>query len=92
MFKKTTTEQLSVRQLEELAKTSTATSDQKSTSKINDSTSIELERIRKEISALIGTKVDISRNNKGQGKIVIAFANDRQFNDIYDLLRDIDKN
>ncbi len=92
MFRKTVADQLSVRQLEELAKTPSAKVNQKSNPKINDATSIELERIKKEISALVGTKVDISRNNKGQGKIVIAFANDRQFNDIYDLLRDIDKN
>lgn len=92
MFKKTITDQLSVRQLEDLSKASSAPSAQKSAPKINDATSIELERIKKEISGLIGTKVDIARNNKGQGKIVISFANDKQFNDIYDLLRDIDKN
>ncbi len=92
MFKKTVANQSSVRQLEEMAKTPNAVVEHKATPKINDATSIELERIKKEISALVGTKVDIARNNKGQGKIVIAFANDRQFNDIYDLLRDIDKN
>jgi ParB family transcriptional regulator, chromosome partitioning protein len=92
MFKKTMNDQLSVRQLEDLSKSSTTLPAQKNAPKINDATSIELERIKKEISGLIGTKVDIARNNKGQGKIVISFANDKQFNDIYDLLRDIDKN
>jgi ParB family transcriptional regulator, chromosome partitioning protein len=92
MFKKTVSDQLSVRQLEDLSKSSTTPPAQKSVPKINDATSIEIERIKKEISGLIGTKVDIARNNKGQGKIVISFANDKQFNDIYDLLRDIDKN
>jgi ParB family transcriptional regulator, chromosome partitioning protein len=72
MFKKTMNDQLSVRQLEDLSKSSTTLPSQKNAPKINDATSIELERIKKEISGLIGTKVDIARNNKGQGKIVIS--------------------
>ena len=37
---------------------------------------------RKKISSLLGTKVDIQRNDKGKGKIVINFGNDKEFNDI----------
>ncbi|HRG66008.1 MAG TPA: hypothetical protein PLV12_09390, partial [Saprospiraceae bacterium] len=58
--------------------------------KLGGSTSVELERIKKEISSLLGTKVDITRSDKGKGKIVINFNNDKEFNDIYDQLREID--
>ncbi len=43
-----------------------------------------IERLR----GKLGTKVDINRNNKGAGKIVIKFNTDREFNFIMDLLDD----
>jgi ParB family transcriptional regulator, chromosome partitioning protein len=91
MYRKTITDQLSVRQLEDYAKAPNP-KNENTAPVLNDAVSIELERIKKEISALMGSKVEIQRGSNGKGKIVIAFANDKQFNLIYDLLRDIDKN
>jgi ParB family transcriptional regulator, chromosome partitioning protein len=91
MYRKTITDQLSVRQLEDYAKTPNP-KNENTAPVLNDAVSIELERIKKEISALMGSKVEIQRGSNGKGKIVIAFSNDKQFNLIYDLLRDIDKN
>ncbi len=92
MFKKSVSEQLSVRQLEELSKNPSSSKASDVSEKPKDATTIELQRIIKELSALIGSKVDIVRNNKGQGKIVIPFSNDKEFNELYDILRDIENN
>lgn len=93
LYRRAKAEEMSVRQMEDAARQLTssgaATSPSKSTKAVNPA-SIELERIKKEISSLLGTKVDIQRNDKGKGKIVINFGNDKEFNDIYDIFRDID--
>ena len=91
LYRKSKSEDLSVRQMEEAARQ--LTTSQASTAKAVKSSpaSIELERIKKEISSLLGTKVDILRNDKGKGKIVINFGNDKEFNDIYDIFREIDQ-
>lgn len=93
LYRRAKAEEMSVRQMEDAARQLTssgsALSNSKSTKAVNPA-SIELERIKKEISSLLGTKVDIQRNDKGKGKIVINFGNDKEFNDIYDIFRDID--
>ncbi|MFN8318683.1 MAG: ParB/RepB/Spo0J family partition protein [Saprospiraceae bacterium] len=92
LYRRAKAEEMSVRQMEDAARqltTSGSATASKST-KPGNPASIELERIKKEISSLLGTKVDIQRNDKGKGKIVINFGNDKEFNDIYDIFRDID--
>lgn len=42
--------------------------------------------IRDRISDMVGTKVEIKRNNKGKGQIVIKFKSDTEFNNIIDRL------
>jgi ParB family chromosome partitioning protein len=42
--------------------------------------------IRDRISDLMGTRVEIKRNNKGKGQIVIKFKSDIEFNNIIDRL------
>ena len=90
-FRKTLQEELSVRHLEDITKgTKTGSKNPVASDKKDLTVNLELERIKKEISALLGTKVEIARNNKGQGKIVINFKSDKEFNAIYDALRDLD--
>lgn len=91
LYRKSKTEDLSVRQMEEAARLLTASQAPASKTVKSSPASIELERIKKEISSLLGTKVDILRNDKGKGKIVINFGNDKEFNDIYDIFREIDQ-
>lgn len=94
LYKRATAEEMSVRQLEDAARSLSAGSEggkHKTTGQTAaGKASAELDRIKKEISLVLGTKVEISRNDKGKGKIVINFNNDREFNDIYDLLREIE--
>jgi ParB family transcriptional regulator, chromosome partitioning protein len=90
LYKKTLTEALSVRQLEALSQSSSATTKTTTEDPTPKSILIELERIKKELSKSLGTKVEISRNNNGKGKIVLSFKNDAEFNNIYDLLREIE--
>lgn len=93
LYRRAKGEEMSVRQMEDAARqltTSVSASASSKNSKPVNPASIELERIKKEISSLLGTKVDIQRNDKGRGKIVINFGNDKEFNDIYDIFRDID--
>ncbi|MBK8699995.1 MAG: ParB/RepB/Spo0J family partition protein [Saprospiraceae bacterium] len=93
LFKKAVSEEMSVRQMEAYAKEFAVGQTKKSKPATKDSgSSSELERLKREISSLLGTRVEIMRNDKGQGKIVINFNNDKEFNNIYDLLREIDDN
>lgn len=91
-YKKTIQNQLSVRQLEEEARLTGKKSN--STQKPSDyklqAVELELERIKKEISSIFGSKIEISRSNTGKGKFVINFKDDAEFNQIYDLLREIE--
>lgn len=91
LFKKTVSDQLSVRQLEDLSRDNAKPGNKThETTMGNNATSIELDKIKREISAIMGSKVEISRNNKGAGKFVISFKNDKEFNNIYEILKDLD--
>jgi ParB family transcriptional regulator, chromosome partitioning protein len=88
LFKRTVEGDLSVRELENISKYE---EDEKQEATINkpdikqnDATSIEIEKIRKELSAKLGSKIDIIRNNNGKGRFVINFTNDKEFNELYD--------
>lgn len=51
---------------------------------------IQVDKIKSEISKLVGSKVDIKRDASGKGSIVIKFRNDREFNSIYDLFKELE--
>ncbi|MFM2393372.1 MAG: hypothetical protein RLZZ546_1354 [Bacteroidota bacterium] len=92
LYKKATQSQWSVRQLEDEARgvsKKTNPSDKNPDYKLQ-AVELELERIKKEISAIFGSKIEISRSNTGKGKFVINFKDDTEFNQIYDLLREIE--
>jgi ParB family chromosome partitioning protein len=88
-FKKTISNQWSVRNLEKYLKQEKSTKDTVVRSISSETENIQLEKIKKEISATIGTPVLIKRTREGQGQIIIKFKNDKEFNAIYDILKDI---
>jgi ParB family chromosome partitioning protein len=88
-FKKTISNQWSVRNLEKYLKQEKSTKDTAVRSISSETENIQLEKIKKEISATIGTPVLIKRTREGQGQIIIKFKNDKEFNAIYDILKDI---
>lgn len=49
----------------------------------------ELESITKKLSTTFGSRVHIKRDKNGKGQFVFKFSNDKEFNDIYELLSDI---
>ncbi len=51
----------------------------------------EVRNIKDKLSSLFGCKVDIKRNHKGIGSIVLKFNSDREFNHITELLDQIDE-
>ena len=91
MFKRVVNDNLSVRQIEDILRNQSYTQGpSKSTSNVHPSAdSLEIEKIKKELSLKIGAKIDISRDVKGKGKFIIAFKNDAEFNNIYDYLKEI---
>lgn len=48
----------------------------------------EVRKIRDRLSHHFGSKVEINRNTKGKGKLIIHFSSDDQFNDIVDAIED----
>jgi ParB family chromosome partitioning protein len=91
MFRKIVNEGLSVRQIEDTLREQSPKNTNKSisTSVHKSAESLEIEKIKKELSLKLGTKVEIQRDTKGKGKFVIAFKNDSEFNNIYDYLKEI---
>ncbi|MFN2429067.1 MAG: ParB/RepB/Spo0J family partition protein [Cryomorphaceae bacterium] len=84
VFEKILSENLSVRDVEGLGKSQKSS---KSTeAKSRNILSFEHQKIKSELIDLFGTKVDIKRNPKGQGKIEIPFASDDDLQNIIDKL------
>ena len=90
VFKQIISKSLSVRATEQLIKSYHSN---KKTAKpsSNPTISAEVAKIRDRISGFIGSKVDIKRNNKGAGQIVIKFNSDKEFNNIIDVLDELEK-
>lgn len=84
VFKKILEDQLSVRDVESLGKSQKQT--KKPGNKSPNILSFEHQRIKSELIDLFGTKVDIKRNPKGQGKIEIPFGSDDDLQSIIDKL------
>ena len=86
-YNKILNENLSVRNIESLTKqhkkgepsTSSATK-----AKLHP----EVKKIKDRLSKNLGAKVEINRNAKGKGKIIIHFSSDDQFNDLIDSIED----
>ena len=83
LYKKILNSGLSVRQLELLA--SGKTSPQNSI-KSNNRMSPEMQEVNDRLNAHFGTKIQLSSNNNGQGKIVIPFKSIKHLNDLLDTL------
>ena len=89
VFNEVVDRELSVRATEKLIKNynqpSTSLGSQPVTASIQELPS-EVIEIRDRISDMVGTRVEIRRNNKGRGQIVIRFKSDTEFNNIIDRL------
>lgn len=87
IFKQVIEKNLSVREVEELARQA----GNQSTSRKNNSAptsrlSFEYEKIQNVLSSHFGTKIHLKRNAKGDGSIVIPYENDADLNRILELL------
>ncbi len=82
---------LSVREVEDLArgaKVETATTTQKTKDKTSNAVSLSVEQatVVEDLRAVFNTKVQIKKDAKGKGKIVIPFKSDNDLKRILDLL------
>ncbi|MEO6190612.1 MAG: ParB/RepB/Spo0J family partition protein [Saprospiraceae bacterium] len=87
LFDKTISEHLSVRSLEQLAQQYSTRSDtsKKSQNKVVESKpNSMIKTLEDKLSASFGSKIQIKRNPKGDGHIIIKFNSDKALNDILD--------
>jgi ParB family transcriptional regulator, chromosome partitioning protein len=89
-YKKVVSESLSVRQLEQLLKEEIKSSTSEVSSANTQNVNPEITRITKELSKILGAKVTIKRDQKGKGSFTLPFSNDKEFNSIYDLLKELE--
>lgn len=89
LFKKIVEEGLSVREVEALVK---GKKDRPSTGTVTTKApglSSTAEQFQARLAKQLDTKVQISANNKGKGKIVINFGSEKQLDQIIDFIEDI---
>ncbi|MDG1915330.1 MAG: ParB/RepB/Spo0J family partition protein [Crocinitomix sp.] len=88
IFKKIIEQGLSVREVEALVKGKKDTGSALTTPKISGNTGLSLtaEKFQSNLSKKLDTKVQISANNKGKGKIVINFGSEKQLDQIIDFI------
>ncbi len=87
MYKQIMSDKLSVRDVEELARTTGNKSTlRKREVAGNQSLSFEFTKIQNVLSSHFGTKIQLKRNGNGSGRIVIPFENDEDLNRILELL------
>ena len=78
---------LSVRQVEELVRQMT-TAQKASASSIGViKIPIHFRKIQEDLQSHFGTQVQLKRNHKGKGELVIAFASDNELNRILGILQ-----
>ena len=86
-YNKILNENLSVRNTE-----STIRQHKKETTNSSNSTKPnlhpEIKKIKDRLSKNLGAKIEINRNAKGRGKIIIHFSSDDHFNDLIDFIED----
>jgi len=80
-------EQLSVRDAEKLAQKKAHEPEEKSKPKRVTKISRDTQRLQEEMSALLGTRVEIKPGNKSGGKLVIDYANHDQLEALLNKLR-----
>lgn len=85
LYKKTITNKLSVRQLEELIKGKAAKKDTPDTTPATPVSEHQAD-FQNSLSDTLSAKVDISKSNNGKGKIVINFVSEVDLNRIIELL------
>jgi ParB family chromosome partitioning protein len=91
IFKTVIDSGLSVRATENLIKSYDASDHPKAQKSTPKSDIIpEVLEIQDRLSGLVGSRVEIKRNNKGQGQIVIKFKSDTEFNQLVDRLDDLE--
>ena len=88
-YKKTVQNHWSVRSLENYIKEERTVSPNVNSTISNHEEDIQLNQIKRELSAAIGTPITIKRSRDGKGQLVIKFKNDKEFNAIYNLLKDL---
>lgn len=93
LFKRIVEDDLSVRQVEELARELKADDfkeeepeTEETPKKQAEPMSFEHQKFASDLSSLFKTKVDFKRQNNGKGKIVITFASDDELNRIREVL------
>jgi len=74
LYKKIVAEELSVRKVEELVRN--ANKEQKEEAKTDGETKQNVVPLQENLNQLFNAKVEVKRNNKGKGRIVIPFASD----------------
>ena len=83
-YHKILAEEMSVRQVEQLAKENKTTAAKPRTKNIP--LSFELQKIKSNLTDHFGTKVDLNRDQKGKGKIQISFQSEDELQRIIDKL------
>lgn len=82
LFNQVVNQQLSVRALEQLIKSTTTHSITKKTNITDKAVQIELQNLTQKLKRSLGTNTVIKRNNNGLGTIVIHFESDSELNRI----------
>lgn len=86
VLKKIINQSLSVRAAEALAKSFGKAKPSPAKKTAKSGLTSEVIKIKDQISAKLGQKIKIERNNNGKGKFVIPFNSDMDFNNIVDLI------
>ena len=87
MYKEIITKQLSVRDVEDLARaTGNHSTKRKKEEREKNQLSFEFTKIQNILTSHFGAKIQLQRANNGSGKIVIPFENDEDLNRVLDLL------
>lgn len=89
-FRKTISEHLSVRALENMLKENKTADKQSVKSEKTPIENAEITRISRELSKVLGVRINIKRDTKGKGHFQIPFGSDVEFNSIYDLLKELE--
>lgn len=87
IFREITSKQLSVRDVEALAREKgNKTPEKKRKEELKDPLSFEFNKIQNILSSHFGSKIQLQRSKNGSGKIVIPYNNDEDLNRILELL------
>ena len=90
IFNRVVNNQLSVRVTEQLVKSHTSPGKASSSKSGSNQLPDEYRRVQDNLSQLLESKVQLKRNTKGKGQIVINFSNDKDLNRILDILENED--